>query len=208
VVAAALAVLAARLGPTTLVDLGGDGAAALGATNATGPGVADWLSTSSAPAERLWQLAQPCGADLQLIHRGTLPTGELTELASERLAAALAASARHVVVDAGTSLPSDALTRCAGQSLLIIRPCYLALRRAVALDTSTSSIVVIAEPGRCLTRLDIERALGAAVVAELPWDPGVARAVDAGLLQARLPSSLSRPLGRLLPSTDAPARHA
>ena len=58
--------------------------------------------------------------------------------------------------------------------------------------------VLVTEPGRCLGKVDIERALGIEVAAELPWDPGVARAVDAGLLQARLPTSLARPLGRLI----------
>jgi MinD-like ATPase involved in chromosome partitioning or flagellar assembly len=203
VVAAALAVLATRLGATTLIDLGGDSAAALGTVTPSGPGVGDWLCSSSSPAERLWHLAQQCGPDLHLIHAGTMPVGaEFTDLAAERLAAAAADAGHSVIIDAGSFTPTDAVLQCAGQSLMVIRPCYLALRRASAIHTSASSLVVIAEPGRCLTRLDIERALGATVVAELPWDPGVARAVDAGLLQARLPSSMSRPLGRLLLSTD------
>jgi hypothetical protein len=36
------------------------------------------------------------------------------------------------------------------------------------------------------------------VVAELVWDPAVARAVDSGMLAARLPLSLVKPLQRLL----------
>jgi MinD-like ATPase involved in chromosome partitioning or flagellar assembly len=208
VVAAALALLAARRGPTMLIDLGGDSAAALGTVPADGPGVGDWLSTPAAPADRLWQLAHACGTDLQLVHPGTMPTGaELTELAIERLAAAAAGSGADVIIDAGSTRPTEAMVRCAGRSLLVIRPCYLALRRAAAFGIQASRLIVIAEPGRCLNRTDIERALGVPVAAELPWDPAVARAVDAGLLQARLPSSIARPLGRLQLSDDAPALH-
>ena len=71
VVAAALAIVASRRGPTVLVDLGGDSAPALGAATPGGPGVGEWLSTPSAPAERLGQLAHDCGPDLRLIHPGT-----------------------------------------------------------------------------------------------------------------------------------------
>jgi hypothetical protein len=59
--------------------------------------------------------------------------------------------------------------------------------------------VLIREPGRALHAADVERAVGVPVVAELDLDPAVARAVDAGLLAARLPRSLQR---RLAPSPD------
>lgn len=199
VVAAVLAVVAARRGPTVLVDLGGDSAPALGTVTPDGPGVGDWLAAPAAPAERLWQLAHECATDLHLVHPGTMPVGaEFTDLAAERLAAAAAAAHQHVIIDAGSTVPGEALIRCAQQSLLVIRPCYLALRRAIAAGNTTSDLVVVAEPGRCLGRVDIERALGLTVVAELPWDPGVARAVDAGLLLSRVPASLAKPLGRLV----------
>jgi hypothetical protein len=58
-----------------------------------------------------------------------------------------------------------------------------------------SEVVVVREPGRSLSRHDIESALGAPVRAEIEADPAVARAVDAGLLMARrLPRSLERGL--------------
>ncbi len=209
VVAAALAIVASRNGPTMLVDLGGDSAAALGTVMPEGPGVGEWLATSAAPADRLWQLAHQCGPDLQLIHPGVLPAGaEFTELAAERLAAAAAAASQHVIIDAGPRHPADVLHRCAERSLLVIRPCYLALRRAVAIGPDASGVIVVTEPGRCLSKLDIERALGLDVVAELPWDPGVARAVDAGLLLARLPTSIARPLERMSSRHHPAAAHA
>jgi hypothetical protein len=36
------------------------------------------------------------------------------------------------------------------------------------------------------------------VAAEVPWDPAIARSVDAGLLVSRLPQSLARPLRQVL----------
>jgi hypothetical protein len=63
--------------------------------------------------------------------------------------------------------------------------------------------VVVHEPGRSLGVDDITRALGVPVVAEVAWDPGVARAVDAGLLSHRLPGSLRHATWRLDVLRDA-----
>lgn len=52
------------------------------------------------------------------------------------------------------------------------------------------------EPGRALDRTDVETVVGAPVQAEVPLDPAVARAVDAGLLASRLPRGLERALRR------------
>jgi hypothetical protein len=57
-------------------------------------------------------------------------------------------------------------------------------------------VVLLAEPGRALTRADVEDCVGAPVVAEVAVDPQVARAVDAGLLATRLPRALARELSR------------
>ena len=72
--------------------------------------------------------------------------------------------------------------------------CYLALRRAVALEARPSGVVLIEEPGRALRARDVEAAIDAPVVATLALDPAVARAVDAGLLAARLPRLIQREL--------------
>ncbi|MBI5088322.1 MAG: hypothetical protein HZB15_05525 [Actinobacteria bacterium] len=203
VVAATLAVLAARRAPTVIVDLGGDIGAALGVDVSGSPGVGDWLCSSGAPATRLWQLAHTCsgrgGHDLCLVPQGAMPPGShLTDLAAERLATAAAQHHGHVVIDAGRILPQGPLLECASRSLLIVRPCYLALRRACSSSSGRSDLVLITEPRRTLSRHDVEHALGEPVVAELPWDPAVARAVDAGLLAMRVPSATARVLGRLL----------
>lgn len=74
----------------------------------------------------------------------------------------------------------------AAVTYMVVRPCYLALRRAVSME-KPDGIIVIREPGRALTSGDIERAIGAPVVAELVADPAVAMAVDAGLLSTKGP---------------------
>jgi hypothetical protein len=48
--------------------------------------------------------------------------------------------------------------------------------------------VLVDEPGRALRARDIEASLRAPVVATVLLDPAIARAVDAGLLVARLPT--------------------
>jgi len=80
-----------------------------------------------------------------------------------------------------------------------VRSCYLALRRAVGVgEHLATAAVLVREPGRSISGREVERVLGVPVVAEVPYDPAIARAVDAGLLLARLPASLARPLGSVL----------
>jgi hypothetical protein len=196
VVAASIAVLSARSEATVFIDLGGDGAAALGAATPCGAGVSEWLDSTHASASALWQLSVEVGHQLRLIHCGPSPA-VLSDIQAERLAAAIAASGDTVVIDAGPQVGPSPLHRCVTRSLVVVRPCYLALRRAVMLPRLATAAIVIVEPGRPLRAVDAERALGVPVVAELTWDPAVARAVDAGLLSSRLPSSLARQLSRV-----------
>jgi MinD-like ATPase involved in chromosome partitioning or flagellar assembly len=190
VVAAASALLSARHRPTLLVDLAGDCAVALGSAEPAGPGVLDWLASPTAGADALHRLAVDAADQLQLIPAGR---GTADPQRWDQLAAALAAMP-SVVVDAGTGTPPDELHQRASQSLLVTRACFLSLRRAVQLPLKPTGIVLVSEPGRALGARDIEHALGAPVVAEVLVDPAVARAVDAGLLAARLPRSLVQQL--------------
>lgn len=80
------------------------------------------------------------------------------------------------------------------QTYLVTRPCYIALRRAVDSDLSYDGIILIDEPGRALDERDVKRALGKPVVAVMQIDPAVARSVDAGLLQHRLPTGIMIPM--------------
>jgi hypothetical protein len=102
------------------------------------------------------------------------------------------------VVDAGSCPTGPALevVATAATSLLVLRPCFLALRRAVTAPIRPSGVVLVREPGRALGRRDVEAALGVPVRAELDVDPSVARAVDAGLLVTRLPRALTHALRR------------
>jgi hypothetical protein len=81
---------------------------------------------------------------------------------------------------------------CATHSLLVIRGCYLALRRALHAPIHPSGAVFVHEAGRPFTAHDIAQVLDVPVVAEVAHDPAIGRAVDAGLLASRLPRGLER----------------
>lgn len=198
VVATTLALLAARAaGTARIADLGGDVPATLGLPEPGGPGLAEWLTAGDdVDSDALARLEIDAGGGLRLLARGQ---GELAAGdRAARLAAALAGPdpERVTVVDAAVPHTGAELEVIAGAtaSLMVLRPCYLALRRAVTAPLRPSGIVLVREPGRALTRTDVEHVLGVPVTAELDVDPIVARAVDAGLLAARLPRTLARGL--------------
>jgi hypothetical protein len=200
VVAAALGHVLAQSSPggALLADLGGDLPAALGLPEPNGPGLSDWLSAGDdVPLDALDRLTLDTGEGLGLLPRGR---GPLIPSAGADLAAALAARPSAVVVDCGS--PGDpvgtAIAAAAGLSLLVLRPCYLAVRRALAAPIRPSGVILVSEPRRSLTRRDVEDVLGVPVRAEVAWDPGVARCVDAGLLGRRVPRALERSLERSL----------
>ena len=183
VVATAMAIAANA--PTLLVDLAGDAPAVLGIPEPDGPGVLDWLS-SEAPASRLSAL------ETRIDGRATvLPRGQVAPVAPQRwqeLATWLRTERRNVVVDAGsTGEPPPAILRAADHALLVTRPCYLAMRAAVRSSARPTGVVLVDEPGRALRARDVETSLGVPVVATVLVDPAIARAVDSGLLLARLP---------------------
>lgn len=185
VVAASMAIAANA--PTLLIDLAGDVPAVLGIAEPDGPGVFDWMA-SEAPAARLGALELRVDAQTSV-----LPCGRITAVMPERwnaLATWLRDERRSIVIDAGSSGgPPPAIARVADQTLLVTRPCYLALRAVTRGHTRPTGIVLVDEPGRALRPRDIEASVGAPVVATVLLDPAIARAVDAGLLLARLPSA-------------------
>jgi len=77
----------------------------------------------------------------------------------------------------------------------VLRPCYLALRRAVSTRLRVDGVILVNEPGRALSKRDVASVLSAPIVAEVELDPRLARVIDAGLLTTRLPSSMN-PLQR------------
>lgn len=178
VVATTLALLSASQGiDTCLVDLAGDAASCLGLAEPPGP-------HEIAVGSNLGLLA--------LSNRSCTPAHRWNAVS-----ALLAGGTRTVVVDAGLGEPHPAMRVAARHDLLVVRGCYLALRRAAVLHVPPNGVVLVNEPGRALRRQDVETVTGAPVVSELDWDPTVARAVDAGLLATRVPRSLREGLGTL-----------
>lgn len=204
VVAGGLAVAWSAERRVLAVDLAGDLPALIGLESPPGPGVVDWLHAGSGVGTAaLHALAVDAGRGLRVLHRGgtaeaalggaaddgrrSVPAGRWTALAE-----AMAAVGTDVVIDAGLAPLPPELAAHTDASLLVIRPCFLALRRLSAARDVPAGAVVINEPGRALGRRDIERVLGIRIAAEMRIDPAVARAVDAGLLASRLPSSLAQ----------------
>ncbi len=202
VVSVALAGVLSHHAPrgAVVADLAGDVPAVLGLPEPSGPGLVDWLAAADdVPADALGRLEIAAPHGVRVLPRGGgLSTSAVAGSARrfELLAALLAADGRPVVADCGVG-PAGAglaLAAAAPVSLLVIRPCYLALRRAAAAPLRPSGVVLVDEVGRSLGAAEVEEVLGVPVRAVVQVEPAVARAVDAGLLGARPPRGLSRSL--------------
>jgi hypothetical protein len=95
------------------------------------------------------------------------------------------------VIDAG-SLATAPPAAPGSRTVLVIRgPSYLALHTAIGHpDLHADGAVIIAEPGRALSDLDVREILSVPVLATVPVRADIARTVDAGLL---LTEATSRP---------------
>lgn len=206
VVAAALALVSAGREDTRLADLGDDQPAILGlpllaCSGSVKPseGLIGWVAAGpSTPTEWLDEMAVPVIPGLSLLPGGF-------DISADRLpeegGAALAVGLRDwgtAVLDAGPSRGSDkgagfAALEVADAVLMVIRPCYLALRRAVGDPrlAGSAGAVLVEEPGRALDADDVAAVLGVPVVGRVPVRAEIARAVDAGVLRNRLPSPLA-----------------
>lgn len=205
VVAAALALTSAR--PSLLVDLDGEIPAVLGLPEPDRPGVAEWLASSTSPnhlaellldiGPRTWLLPwrSTAGSTANGSTDDIVDTdGDRWELLADWLYDWSSQWGCDVTVDVGTATPPEALRHRATRSLLVTRPCYLALRRAVRNPVRPTGVVLIDEPGHGLRHRDVEHAIGVPVEATVAFDPAIARAVDAGLLTGRLPRMMHRAL--------------
>lgn len=199
VVSCALALMMARKHEASwLVDLAGDVPAALGVSEPSGPGVHDWIAAPAAPPAAIEALAIAGAEGLRVVPRG-MAQADPRHVRWDSLTQYLAEHDEPWIVDAGTGPVPAALAAAARHRLLVTRPCFLALRRATALEFDPTGVVVVVEAGRALRSDDIAATMRAPIVAEIEIDPVVARAVDAGLLAARLPRTLSSALRNVVP---------
>jgi hypothetical protein len=178
--------------PVTLIDLAGDLPAVLGIAEPSGPGILDWLQ-SSTPIERLSDITIDVTEGVQLLPAGR---GDRTAVSTRwpELLNALTTEDRRVMIDAGTGQPPRSAHNAVDRSVLVTRACYLALRRVVASPIRPTGIILINEVGRALRDVDVEAAVGAPILASVTLDPQIARCVDAGLMAARLPRMIRRDL--------------
>lgn len=186
-----------------LIDTTGDLPAVLGLPEPSGPGICDLLADDQ-PLEvaAIERLATP--SPTPLVSAGSTPAAAVPADRWVELAATLIADRGAWFLDAGTNPAAGSLA--ADRRLLVVRNCYLALRRAVAHPVRPDGVVLVTEPGRALTATDVEAVLTAPVVAEIAIDPAVARTIDAGLLAARLPRTLARSLAPLTIGDEVASR--
>jgi hypothetical protein len=175
VTAALLALTASTTQHTTIIDLAGDQLPTLGQTEADSREI-------------------DVTADLTVIDATNDTTAE-----QHRQILDSEASGDLVVVDAGRAdHPIHDLLDTGTRRVWVMRCCYLTLRRAVTATPRPDEIIVIREPQRALNQRDIEQAVGVRVAMVIDLDPGIARAVDAGLLAARLPRPTAAELRQIL----------
>lgn len=97
-------------------------------------------------------------------------------------------SATHVVYVGDAARSAEDATR-----ILVIRPCYLALRAAVSDDLTAEAdgYVLFDEPSRALGASDVSNVLGLPCLATVPVTGTTSRTIDAGVLAMRMPASLA-----------------
>lgn len=198
VVAASLAIVSSSSSPTLLVDLAGDQAAILGLPQPP-IGLSDWANGMT--YREFDEIVSLCHDNLYLAPTGTFDFETLNANAWDRLLRAL--SLKHsegcnIIVDLGRADIPLALRKIVDTCYLVTRPCYLALRRAVDLETAFSGVIVVNEPDRVLTSRDVESVLKLKCVAEIPYTSEISRRVDSGLLKSRLPMALQSVLSQLI----------
>ena len=211
--ATATAVLRARAGhKVLLVDTQGDLPHAVGLADAEPKGMAEWLSSSSSAS--LSQFEYPAASDLHLLPLGFSPL-EPDPAKLAQLVEQLAQDPRDVIVDCGclwrhelfnSDFPAEpsgqfklahSLLAGAQSSLLVVRSCFLGLRRLDYSPWQPSAAILILEAGRALGHKEVATLAKCTVATQLELDVRVGRAVDAGLLASELPSDYGHALANL-----------
>jgi MinD-like ATPase involved in chromosome partitioning or flagellar assembly len=183
-----------------VADLAGDLPAVFGVGADPDVGLADWLDAGAeAPTEALDRLLTEVVTGVALLPRGRgprVPTVLPPPESGAALAVALSQGSSPVLVDCGTAREPAvrALVEVADLAVVVLRPCYLALRRAVHAPAlaHTTGVVLLDEPGRSLGVPEIGEVLDRPVLGRIPLKEPIARAVDAGVLPTRLPEPLAR----------------
>lgn len=198
------ALVASQLARTShevlLVDLGGDVPAVAGLPEPP-HGVTDWLAAEDPQPAALSRLEAPTSCGVTVLGAGS--SSSWPEAAEVLLVGLLGAEDRPVVIDGGRLSPQGDLGRLQGRlaavahPVMVLRPCYLALRRAMSASLPASSLVVVGDGGRALDAVDVADVLARPVVASVDLDPAVARVVDAGLLFDRPPRAALRQLRKV-----------
>ena len=190
VVASLLAAALAHRGSrhVRLVDLAGDIPATLGLTEPDNDGVAGWLDTPDADLAALCTREIDAVPGISVVPRGPRSLTTASDSRMQELLATLNLPQVDTIVDAGSGAGVvHAAVHAAPRSILVVRPCYLALRAAARLQKRIDGVVVVSESGRSLGPRDIESVVHAPVLAEVPVVPQIARLVDAGLIASRVP---------------------
>jgi hypothetical protein len=195
-----------RTAGVRVADLAGDLPAVFGLAADGDLGLADWLDAGiEAPTDALDRLATKVAPGVVLLPRGggrRLTTALPEPESGAALATALAASSSPVLVDCGTAREpaQQAVVEVADVAVVVLRRCYLALRRAVHSPSlhHTAGVVVLDESGRSLSVGQIADVLDLPVLARVPVKSVIARAVDAGVLPTRMPEPLARAAGDLV----------
>lgn len=200
VVTATLALESAR--PSLLVDLDGEIDTVLGLPEPDRPGVIDWL-LGDGPAPQLDDLLididdttflLPCGLNGIARTTTSTPMPARWVMLLAWFAEWEARSTGEVWIDAGTGTPATALASGIEQRWLVTRACYLSLRRAARSPIRPTGVLFVSGHGRQLRPKDVERSVGAPIVATIADDPRIARAVDSGLLASRPPFIIRKSL--------------
>lgn len=217
VVAAACAIALADRG-ARLADLGGDQPAICGVAHDPEVGLTDWLGAGpGAPADALARLEVEVAPGIRLLPRGAPPSPHTPPETLAALGVALR-DGPPAIVDLGSLVElapeaAEAVLEVADVTVLVLRGCYLALRRAVRVAAAgrADAVAFVDERGRSLRAAQVLEVLGRRTLVPFPATAPIARAVDAGVVLRRPPAPLRRAATELLAELgllDRPERAA
>lgn len=214
VVAAAVALELARRTEVLIVDLAGDQGDLLGTVDADRAGVWDWLGAEDVEVGAIDRLLVDAADRIRLLPSGTMSASAPSKARVIALTEAMETREGAIVFDLGVMgsdpmAPAALLMTASTRRTVVVRACYLALRRLQRVAVAGFDVVEVREGGRALSTIDIETIVGRPLAARVDVDPGIARVADAGLLTARMPRRLRRmaaELARAAASTEKAAR--